>query len=117
PSTSCEASLNLPDTTDSLNSLEAERMQREGRQPLMRIIEATYGSGENREEVTGQLHDHLRNGHSSLTVSNTLFGDPCPNRLKTLRLTYELSSDSQQYRHEVEEHHVLSFVSVDGRPG
>ena len=80
--------------------------------PIMRIIEATYGDGADVVDVTAQLQERLRDGHLSLTVSNTLFGDPCLNRVKTLRFTYEVAGDSRQHRHEVEENRIVSLGAV-----
>ena len=76
---------------------------------ITRIIEATYGCDTDVADVTAQLQERLHDGHLHLTVSNTLFGDPCPNRIKTLRFTYELADDSHQYQHEAEEHQVVSL--------
>ena len=76
---------------------------------ITRIIEATYGCGTDVVDVTAQLQERVRGGHLSLTVSNTLFGDPCPNRVKTLRFTYEIADDSQQYQHEADEHQIVSL--------
>jgi glycosyltransferase involved in cell wall biosynthesis len=76
---------------------------------ITRIMKATYGCDTDVADVTAQLQEHLRNGHLHLIVSNTLFGDPCPNRIKTLRFTYELAADSQQYQHEAEEDQMVSL--------
>ena len=78
------------------------------------IVEATYGSGDDVVDVTARLQDLVRNGHLHITVSNTLFGDPCPNRLKTLRFTYELSGNDQQYRYQVEEHQNVFLPNQNG---
>jgi hypothetical protein len=60
-------------------------------------------------DVTARLQDCVRNGQLLLTVSNNLFGDPCPDRIKTLRFTYELFDDSQQHQHAVWEHQIVSL--------
>lgn len=81
-------------------------------QAITRIVEATYGSGADVADVTERLKQRLRNGHLSLTVSNALFGDPAPNKRKTLRFTYEVFGDVQQYRHEAEEHEIVSLGAL-----
>lgn len=73
----------------------------------LRIVEATYGSGEEVVDVTEQLQRLVKNGHLYLTVSNNLFGDPCPGRVKTLRFTYELPDSDQWHSHEVAEHGIV----------
>jgi hypothetical protein len=89
--------------------MKTEQTPGAGHQAIASILEATYGSGEVRVDVTAQLQDRVLSGRLLLPVSNALFGDPCPNKIKTLRLTYELFDDSQQYQHEVEEHQILSL--------
>lgn len=79
---------------------------------ISRIVEATYGTGTDVMDVTAQVQERLHNGHLSLTVSNILFGDPCPNQVKTLRFTYEIAGDGQQYRHEAEEQQIVSLGPV-----
>jgi hypothetical protein len=86
--------------TEGLSGIETEQVAG----PIRRIITATYGSGEDRVDVTARVQELVRDGQLNLTVSNTLFGDPCPNRLKTLRLTYE-----QQHQLEIDEHQHLSL--------
>jgi beta-1,4-mannosyl-glycoprotein beta-1,4-N-acetylglucosaminyltransferase len=83
--------------------------QTEPGRPITRIIEATYGHGADAVDVTAQVQAWVRNGHLSLIVSNTLFGDPCPNRVKTLRITYEVAGDSRHHRHEVRENRIVSL--------
>jgi hypothetical protein len=73
------------------------------------IVEATYGSGTDVVDVTAQVQHRVRHGHLSLTVSNALFGDPCPNKVKKLRFKYELAGDNQLYRHEADEYQIVSL--------
>jgi hypothetical protein len=94
------------DPSEALRAIEAEYALR----PVTRIVEATYGSGEDRVDVTAQLRAQVRDGQVRLTVANHLFGDPCPNRLKTLRVTYELAGASQPDQLEVVEHQRLFLV-------
>jgi hypothetical protein len=86
-----------------------EHTAKAGHQGIARILEATYGRGADRVDVTARLQDCVRNGQLLLTVSNNLFGDPCPDRIKTLRFTYELFDDSQQHQHAVWEHQIVSL--------
>jgi len=73
----------------------------------LRILEATYGSGDCGADVTAQLEALVRNGRLNFTVSNSMFGDPCPNQVKTLHITYQLPGDYSEYTHEVPEHRVV----------
>jgi len=73
----------------------------------LRILEATYGSGEDVVDVTAQLQALVRNGRLYFTVSNDLFSDPCLGKLKTLRFTYQLSGDDRRYAHEADEHRIV----------
>ena len=79
----------------------------------MKVLDATFGHGNDVVDVTTRLQSLVRNRHLLLTVSNTLFGDPCPGRVKTLRFTYELSGDGRKYSHEAEEHEIV-FVPRSG---
>jgi len=78
-------------------------------QVTLTILEATYGKGDGVVDVTAQLQELVRTGCSLFTVSNRLFGDPCPNQLKILRFTYQLPGDDRQHTHEVREHQVVSL--------
>jgi Sec-independent protein translocase protein TatA len=73
----------------------------------LRILEATYGSGEDVVDVTAQLQALVRNGRLYFTVSNDLFSDPCLGKLKTLRFTYQLPGDDRRYAHEADEHRIV----------
>jgi hypothetical protein len=73
----------------------------------LRVIEATYGDGTDVVDVTERLQRLVNNGYLFLWVSNDLFGDPCVNRVKTLRLVYEVPESDATYYHEVEEHNPL----------
>ena len=81
-------------------------------QPITKIIEATYGHGADVVDVTAQLQKRIRNGHLSLTVSNIMFGDPCPNKVKTLRFTYQVAGDSRHHWHEMMENRIVSLGAV-----
>ena len=75
----------------------------------LRILEAVYGAGDSVVDVTAQLQELVHKGGLLFTVSNGLFGDPCPNQLKTLRFTYQLPGDDRQYTEQVPEHQFVSL--------
>jgi cellulose synthase/poly-beta-1,6-N-acetylglucosamine synthase-like glycosyltransferase len=81
--------------------------RRDEGQATLRILEATYGNGDSVVDVATQLQELVRKGCLLFTVSNSLFGDPCPSQLKTLRFTYQLPEDDRQYTDEVSEHQVV----------
>jgi hypothetical protein len=70
----------------------------------IKILKATYGNRDCQADVTTQLQDLALKGVSRIPASNNLFGDPCPNRGKSLRLTYQLPGSDRQFTHEVREH-------------
>src|SRR5215204_3857140 len=84
-----------------------------GKQQL-KILEATYGHGTDVIDVTERLQGLVKNGHLCLTVSNSLFTDPCPGKVKTLRFTYDFSGSTQCYSHEVKEYGLAIAPLVGG---
>jgi len=78
----------------------------------LRILKATYGSSDHALDVTERLQGLVKNGHLFLTVSNSLFSDPCPGRFKTLRFAFDLPGGNQFYFHEVEEHRIVLAPTV-----
>jgi hypothetical protein len=84
----------------------------------LNILKATYGSGDCALDVTERLQRLVKNGHLDCVVSNTLFTDPCPDRIKTLRFVYELPSSNQFCVCESEEHkRVIAPLSGGDRIG
>jgi hypothetical protein len=70
------------------------------------ILKATYGVEDCVVDVTLRFRELLREGGSHIAASNSLFGDPCPNRVKYLRFTYQLPGDNRVYTQELPENQV-----------
>lgn len=84
----------------------------------MRILKATYGSGDCVLDVTERLQGLVKNGRLSIVVSNSLFTDPCPGKVKTLHFAYELPGSSQFYSQETTENGtVIAPLLGDNRIG
>ena len=66
---------------DSLNSGE----------PL-KILKARYGIEGEWKDVTAQVAGAVDNDRLWLRVSNSLFGDPAPGRVKTLKIDYSVGA-------------------------
>ena len=54
------------------------------------IIDAKYGINDDWVAVTNKLNDLIQNNKLSIVVSNSLFGDPAPNKTKKLVVTYKV---------------------------
>jgi len=50
-------------------------------------LSASYGT----TDVTEKVRDLIEQGSNSILASNSVFGDPWPNVIKTLTITYEKS--------------------------
>ncbi len=56
----------------------------------LRIVQASYGAGNRRRDVTSRLQSMVRNNRLSVLVNNsTMGGDPAFNQPKNLQVTYE----------------------------
>ena len=56
----------------------------------LRIVQASYGAGNRRRDVTSRLQSMVRNDRLTVLVNNsTMGGDPAFNQPKNLQLTYE----------------------------
>ena len=67
-----------------------------GYDPLT-IVNATYGSGRQRRDVTDRVRSMVRDGHISFTVNNdVLGGDPAPHISKELWVTYSTGRGRQR---------------------
>jgi beta-1,4-mannosyl-glycoprotein beta-1,4-N-acetylglucosaminyltransferase len=104
--------LDKPASNNTLDTGAQSINLRVSGRPITKIIEATYGHGSDVVNVTAQLQERVRYGNLRLTVSNILFGDPCPNRVKTLRFTYQVAGDSWHHRHEVQENRTVSLGAM-----
>ena len=61
------------------------------------IVQATYGAGRYRRDVTNVLRNYVRDGRLVLTVSNeSMGGDPAPNMRKNLTITYRTARGDQR---------------------
>lgn len=61
------------------------------------ILQATYGAGRYRRDVTNVLRNYVRDGRLVLTVSNeSMGGDPAPNMRKNLTITYRTARGDQR---------------------
>lgn len=70
------------------------------------ILNASYGAGEHRVDVTTELVWRTENGKLHVYVGNQLGGDPCPNTPKDLIVRY-------RYKGEEYEHVVAEGVTLD----
>lgn len=62
--------------------------------PVLEILSATYGAGENRVDVTDKLRQLASAGSLRVIVGNALAGgDPVPNQPKDLRVDYKLGGE------------------------
>src|SRR5687768_12993992 len=84
-----------------------------GKQTL-KILKATYGSGECVLDVTERLQGLVQNGHLSFSVSNGHFTDPCLGKLKTLRFAYELPGSDRFYTQEMQENGLIIAPLIGG---
>jgi hypothetical protein len=82
----------------------------------LKILKATYGTGDCVVDVTERVQAMVREGRLSLVVSNGFFTDPCPGKVKSLHFIYELPGSSQIYFHEVEEHNIVSIQAPSTEP-
>jgi hypothetical protein len=82
----------------------------------VKILKATYGSGNDIIDVTERLQALVTDGRISLAVSNDLFTDPCPGIVKTLRFSYEFPGSGQFHFHEVEEHQIVMVPNASTNP-
>ncbi len=58
--------------------------------PGLRIVQASYGAGNRRRDVTSRLQSMVRNNRLTVLVNNsTMGGDPAFNQPKNLQVTYE----------------------------
>ena len=56
----------------------------------LNIVQASYGAGDRRKDVTSRLQSMVRNNRLSVLVNNsTMGGDPAFNQPKNLQVTYE----------------------------
>ncbi len=56
----------------------------------LRIVQASYGAGNRRRDVTNRLQNMVRNNRLTVLVNNsTMGGDPAFNQPKNLQVTYE----------------------------
>lgn len=83
----------------------------------MRIIKATYGSGNCALDVTERLQGLVQDGQLRFVVSNSVFTDPCPGRIKSLHFTYQLVDDDQVGVQEVVEHGIVQLPISGTAPG
>ncbi len=61
-----------------------------GNQRNLRIVQASYGSGNRRRDVTSRLQSMVRNNRLSVLVNNTTMGgDPAFNQPKDVMVTYD----------------------------
>jgi hypothetical protein len=67
----------------------------EGQAQSLNILRASYGAGDCAIDVTERLQGLVKNGVLNLVVSNALFTDPCPNKVKELQLVCELPGSAQ----------------------
>ena len=64
----------------------------------LKILKAQYGTEGKWEDVTAQVAGAVKNDQLWLTVSNSLFGDPVPGRVKALKIDYSVGSVSATVR-------------------
>ena len=63
----------------------------------LRILSATYGSGNRVIDVTNMLNSRVQNNALSMSVNNETMGqDPAVGADKVLQVTYELNGNRQQ---------------------
>jgi HEAT repeat protein len=62
---------------------------------ILTIKKAQYGAGGQWADVTDRLAAAVRNNVLSIEASNGLAGDPAPNAVKELRLTYSLGGEEK----------------------
>jgi hypothetical protein len=56
----------------------------------LRIVQASYGAGNRRRDVTSRLQSMVRNNRLTVLVNNsTMGGDPAFSQPKNLQVTYE----------------------------
>jgi hypothetical protein len=80
----------------------------------LKILKATYGSGDCVIDVTERLQQLVKNGCLSLVVSNHLFTDPCPGKVKTLHFAYELPGSDRFYTQQTNENELLMAPLIGG---
>jgi hypothetical protein len=80
----------------------------------LKILKATYGSGDCALDVTEHLRRLVKNDRLSLVVSNSLFTDPCLGKVKTLHVAYELPGSDRFYTQQTEENGILIAPLVGG---
>ena len=68
----------------------------EGNAPVLIITKAEYGSKDTWADVTQTVVDALQGGSVSVKAGNELFGDPAPNVVKTLRVSYTLGGEPKK---------------------
>ena len=64
----------------------------------LRIVQATYGAGNRRRDVTSRLQSLVRNNRLSVLVNNTTMGgDPAVGQTKDVMVTYDYQGESQPH--------------------
>jgi hypothetical protein len=71
------------------NSKKAENGQQANNKPVLRILNASYGSPWKKTDVTAQLNNKINNNNIYVEVSTRTFGDPDPMKPKQLTVSYE----------------------------
>ena len=80
-------------------------------QPVIQVLQATYGAGSQQVDVTAKVQSLVQNGQMNVRVGNHLFGtDPAFGKVKTLSVLF--SSDGIQDRTDIREGAPLSLPTA-----
>jgi hypothetical protein len=71
------------------------------------IIQADFGAGDWRVDVTSAVSEWFKDGASGFKISSPLFGDPAPRLSKVFRIKYKLNGNS--YEKEIREGGILEL--------
>ena len=80
-------------------------------QPVVQVLQATYGAGSHQIDVTAKVQSLVESGQMNVRVGNHLFGtDPVFGKVKTLSVLF--SSDGVRYQTEIREGEALSLATA-----